>query len=382
MIALTDTATVKVKELMEAEGQPELYLRVAVRPGGCSGLSYEMFFDTEKAPDDVTETYDDGVMVVVDQAARSTSAARPSTTRTASRVRASRSTTPTRSAPAVAGSRSRRPRHLPSCNGRVRRGDAARANLPERPARTARHRFRQGQYVPQGQCGCCTVLVDGAPRVACVTPVTRVEGRAVTTIEGLAPRRVTRSHRRSSRRAVRSAASARPGSSCGSRAEGARRRSCARRAPVPVHRMAHGARRDRRLRDGCARTGACRHGPGSKAASRSTSGSTFRSAARPSPTTPRRATRSVRCRFHRDRPPTSVDAAGLRWVVGESLLDAASVRVRCRGGARLLTPGRRCSTACRARLRRRSARDPWVEPAYRARRVVARAGRRAGQPAR
>jgi aerobic-type carbon monoxide dehydrogenase small subunit (CoxS/CutS family) len=38
---------------------------------------------------------------------------------------------------------------------------------------------------PQGQCGCCTVLVDGEPRVACVTPVARVEGRAVTTIEGL-----------------------------------------------------------------------------------------------------------------------------------------------------------------------------------------------------
>src|SRR5215475_9283690 len=39
---------------------------------------------------------------------------------------------------------------------------------------------------PQGQCGCCTVLVDGEPRVACVTPVTRVAGRAVTTVEGLA----------------------------------------------------------------------------------------------------------------------------------------------------------------------------------------------------
>jgi aerobic-type carbon monoxide dehydrogenase small subunit (CoxS/CutS family) len=38
---------------------------------------------------------------------------------------------------------------------------------------------------PQGQCGCCTVLVDGAPRVACVTPVRRVAGRAVTTIDGL-----------------------------------------------------------------------------------------------------------------------------------------------------------------------------------------------------
>jgi aerobic-type carbon monoxide dehydrogenase small subunit (CoxS/CutS family) len=38
---------------------------------------------------------------------------------------------------------------------------------------------------PQGQCGCCTVLVDGSPRVACVTPVSRVAGRAVTTVDGL-----------------------------------------------------------------------------------------------------------------------------------------------------------------------------------------------------
>jgi len=38
---------------------------------------------------------------------------------------------------------------------------------------------------PQGQCGCCTVLVDGQPRVSCVTPVRRIAGRAVTTIEGL-----------------------------------------------------------------------------------------------------------------------------------------------------------------------------------------------------
>ncbi len=38
---------------------------------------------------------------------------------------------------------------------------------------------------PQGQCGCCTVWVDGAPRVACVTPVSRLAGREVTTLEGL-----------------------------------------------------------------------------------------------------------------------------------------------------------------------------------------------------
>src|SRR5438128_6143044 len=40
---------------------------------------------------------------------------------------------------------------------------------------------------PQGQCGCCTVLVDGAPRVACVTPARRIRGRSVTTLDGLEP---------------------------------------------------------------------------------------------------------------------------------------------------------------------------------------------------
>jgi iron-sulfur cluster assembly accessory protein len=68
MIVLTDTATTKVKQLLEAEDQPELSLRVAVRPGGCSGLSYEMFFDSEKAPDDIEQLYGEGVRVVVDPA--------------------------------------------------------------------------------------------------------------------------------------------------------------------------------------------------------------------------------------------------------------------------------------------------------------------------
>ncbi len=65
MITVTDTAASKVKDLIEAEGEEGLALRVAVRPGGCSGFSYEMFFDSEIAEDDVATDYD-GVKVVVD----------------------------------------------------------------------------------------------------------------------------------------------------------------------------------------------------------------------------------------------------------------------------------------------------------------------------
>jgi iron-sulfur cluster assembly protein/iron-sulfur cluster insertion protein len=65
VIALTDNAAAKVKELVDAEGEESLALRVAVRPGGCSGFSYEMFFDTDVAADDLTATYGD-VKVVVD----------------------------------------------------------------------------------------------------------------------------------------------------------------------------------------------------------------------------------------------------------------------------------------------------------------------------
>jgi iron-sulfur cluster assembly accessory protein len=65
VITLTDAAATKVKDLIEAEGEPNLALRVAVRPGGCSGFSYEMFFDTDRAADD-NEADFDGVKVVVD----------------------------------------------------------------------------------------------------------------------------------------------------------------------------------------------------------------------------------------------------------------------------------------------------------------------------
>jgi iron-sulfur cluster assembly accessory protein len=66
-IVLTAPATAKVAELLAQEGNPELALRVAVRPGGCSGFSYEMFFDTDVADDDILRSFDD-VRVVVDPA--------------------------------------------------------------------------------------------------------------------------------------------------------------------------------------------------------------------------------------------------------------------------------------------------------------------------
>ena len=65
MITLTDIAAEKVKELVEAEGEMNLALRVAVRPGGCSGYSYEMFFDSETEADDISQFYGD-VRVVSD----------------------------------------------------------------------------------------------------------------------------------------------------------------------------------------------------------------------------------------------------------------------------------------------------------------------------
>ena len=65
MITLTETASAKVLALIEAEGEDDLALRVAVRPGGCSGFSYEMYFDTDVIEGDTKVTFGD-VQVVVD----------------------------------------------------------------------------------------------------------------------------------------------------------------------------------------------------------------------------------------------------------------------------------------------------------------------------
>src|SRR5437868_6191252 len=72
------------------------------------------------------------------------------------------------------------------CNGTAREVDIAPGEslLSVLRERLALMSVKDG-CAPQGQCGCCTVLVDGEPRVSCVTPAERVEGRSVTTVEGL-----------------------------------------------------------------------------------------------------------------------------------------------------------------------------------------------------
>jgi iron-sulfur cluster assembly accessory protein len=65
-VQLTDTAAVKVKHLLDQEGRDDLALRVAVQPGGCSGLRYQLFFD-ERTLDGDQLTDFSGVKVVVDR---------------------------------------------------------------------------------------------------------------------------------------------------------------------------------------------------------------------------------------------------------------------------------------------------------------------------
>jgi iron-sulfur cluster assembly protein/iron-sulfur cluster insertion protein len=56
-IILTDAAVAKVAELISTEGNPGVALRVEVRPGGCAGFNYEMFFDSDVADDEVVSSY-------------------------------------------------------------------------------------------------------------------------------------------------------------------------------------------------------------------------------------------------------------------------------------------------------------------------------------
>lgn len=64
-VLATDSAVKKLVELKSEETAEDSFLRMGVKPGGCSGYSYEMFFDTDKFDGDVIEEYD-GVNIVVD----------------------------------------------------------------------------------------------------------------------------------------------------------------------------------------------------------------------------------------------------------------------------------------------------------------------------
>ena len=65
-IVLTDAAAVKARALLDQEGRDDLRLRVAVQPGGCSGLRYQLFFDERSLDGDVVTDFG-GVEVVVDR---------------------------------------------------------------------------------------------------------------------------------------------------------------------------------------------------------------------------------------------------------------------------------------------------------------------------
>jgi iron-sulfur cluster assembly accessory protein len=65
-ISLTDAAAAKVGSLLEQEGRDDLRLRIAVQPGGCSGLRYQLYFDERQIDGDIVREYG-SVQVVTDK---------------------------------------------------------------------------------------------------------------------------------------------------------------------------------------------------------------------------------------------------------------------------------------------------------------------------
>jgi len=65
-VVLTEAAVTKVRHLLDQEGRHDLALRIAVQPGGCSGLRYQLFFDERSLDGDLVRDFD-GVNVVVDR---------------------------------------------------------------------------------------------------------------------------------------------------------------------------------------------------------------------------------------------------------------------------------------------------------------------------
>lgn len=66
MIHISDSAAARIREMIEDEETPDLFLRLAVRPGGCSGFSYSMGLDDEEKQDDRILTVN-GLKVVVEE---------------------------------------------------------------------------------------------------------------------------------------------------------------------------------------------------------------------------------------------------------------------------------------------------------------------------
>lgn len=66
-VGLSEAAAQKVRSLMTQEGRDDLRLRLAVQPGGCSGLIYQLYFDERMLDGDAVREFGDGVEVVVDK---------------------------------------------------------------------------------------------------------------------------------------------------------------------------------------------------------------------------------------------------------------------------------------------------------------------------
>ena len=65
-VTMTDAAAVKAKSLLDQEGRTDLALRIAVQPGGCAGLRYNLFFDDRDLDGDLVADFG-GVMLTVDR---------------------------------------------------------------------------------------------------------------------------------------------------------------------------------------------------------------------------------------------------------------------------------------------------------------------------
>jgi len=65
-VTLTDAAAVKAKALLDQEGRDDMHLRIAVQPGGCAGLKYQLFFDERSLDGDAMVDFN-GMKVAVDR---------------------------------------------------------------------------------------------------------------------------------------------------------------------------------------------------------------------------------------------------------------------------------------------------------------------------